>query len=588
MEIILRLGLYLKSVLKKLKMIPPTFKIAVSFFFLLLCTLGCRQEESAQAKFVAFAQQYGENKKSWLINKVRKSSWKIHYGFADNNNCVGVFGSAELAQLTAALTRVTRVWLQALEHRGNIVQSFNYELLDTKDVIFDRGRSYERKFGYGLLGRGKPDLAIIFYCREGRSFAQRKGNPPELHIMQRRGLSKDSMTKQRRYRMTTVLHEIGHGFGLGDTYVDAEGEKARYNISDGGVAKTVGTQPLSVMNQHYLIGIDPDNAEPKIGSDDRAGLNWLYDFHHRKSIRQNNCPEDYVYERSTKGCAPRYPLIFMVRQLGLEAVIKFLRDDPSIDLNQQDGLGNTALHYAANLSAQHGRELYDLLIKHGANDTIKNKSNETARELLADRVSASSKAFIATIFAAARRARQQNTTPQQQQREDLTRAVMYALVRKFFADTSNDVNMQDAIGNTLLHYVAIHGHLKLLPLLLQQDDIDINAQARVNEETALHKAARYGQPEVAAALLNRADIDSSIKDTWGRTALSRALYERFRASNKGKTELAAKIRDVAELIRDHERDTASGTAPPAGMNNSSDNTCGNPASPPMQGERGSG
>ena len=523
-----------------------------ALLLLLLCTLGCMQEEkNAQAKFVALTQQHGTTKKSLLINKVHKSAWKIRYGFSDNKNCSGLFGARARTQLTTSITKSLSVWLQALVLIGNIVQSFSYELKDTKETNTS-GRSYDndRKFSYGLFGYGKPDLAIIFYCRTGRASAQVYENPPELYMFQN-GSPRNRMTPQGLYSITTLLHEIGHAFGLGDTYVDNTRigqEQSRYNQSEGGATLTVGTQPLSVMNSHFLIALS-DSGDLQLGADDHAGINWLYDFHRGRSISKTDCPTDYIYEESTKGCTPRYPLIFMVKQAGLLAMLEFLDDDTST-INQQDQRGNTALHYAANLAAQHGRDMYDLLIQYGAQDTLKNKNGETAQELLEDNTNR----FITTMFAAVRR------LPRQQGilavRND---AFIHMLVKQFLSDTRNDVNMQDKSGTTLLHYAARHGRLQLLQTLLQRHDLDVNAQARLSEETALHKAARHGQPEVAEALLAHVNID--IEDVWGRTALSRAIYAGWQASVKDETKLAARIRKVAALIRDHERGDEPNTEP---------------------------
>ena len=102
-------------------------RITVSIF--ILCVLGCRQEENnAHAKFVAFAQQYGDTRKSVLINKVHKSKWKISYGFADNKKCDGTFDDQRRAQLMASFSQVLQTWLQPLRSKGNIVSGFDYEL----------------------------------------------------------------------------------------------------------------------------------------------------------------------------------------------------------------------------------------------------------------------------------------------------------------------------------------------------------------------------------------------------------------------------------------------------------------------------
>lgn len=48
-------------------------------------------------------------------------------------------------------------------------------------------------------------------------------------------------------------------------------------------------------------------------------------------------------------------------------------DDNTINIDQQDELGNSALHYAAIASTRHGKSIYEKLIEEGADTTLKNK-----------------------------------------------------------------------------------------------------------------------------------------------------------------------------------------------------------------------
>ncbi len=324
----------------------------------ILCISSCKKQEDTQAKFVALAQAHKRNRKGLLINKVRKPEWKIRYGFADNDGCGG--GNKLSNQLTASITEALQTWLQALQHRVNIVQNFSYELANTIEAgLLKKWNKIERVF-YDDTFYSSPNrkfyLAIIFHCKDDLTFARVTKTPIELHIYQ----------KGKNYDKSILLHEIWHAFGLADTYVNFSKNLVRYNTSDGGAKETIGLQPLSVMNLHYLMGIDPDSLELMLGADDHAGLNWLYDFHQRKNVNKDSCPQDYVYEPNTKGCRPRYQLVFATKQAHLPAIDKLLQDDSDTDLNQQDSLGNTALHYAANLAGLYGRELYDFLLSRGA------------------------------------------------------------------------------------------------------------------------------------------------------------------------------------------------------------------------------
>ncbi|CAB4406814.1 unnamed protein product [Rhizophagus irregularis] len=61
-----------------------------------------------------------------------------------------------------------------------------------------------------------------------------------------------------------------------------------------------------------------------------------------------------------------------------------------------------------------------------------------------------------------------------------------------------DINHSDAIGNTALHYAAHFGSLTAAELLLQQPNIKVNLQNKLELDTPLHKAVQYkDDPSVA-------------------------------------------------------------------------------------------
>ena len=353
---------------------------------LLLATLGChldKGESDSETEFVALVQQNALNFfRSVLIRRVHNPDITIDYGFS-NNNCGGLFDDQHQQQIKASVSKSLRVWLAPLADRGEIgntiVDIFKYRYRETeKDNYFGY-----LKFTDHLPDNKEPDLSIIFYCQEGRSFAL----TTNIHMYQwHEQLAEDLVSDRAKYSLKALHHEIGHAFGLGDTYVDSTESSSwekRHNVSDGGDAGTVGKQPLSVMNLHYLLATD-SAGELQLGNDDIAGINWLYDYYvvNKNSRKRDVCPDDYLYEGSTKGCIPKYPLIFAVKQNNYTVVDRILSSDSTIDLDQQDELGNTALHYAASAKGVHGEKIYKYLIDRGADTNLRNKEDKTARELL--------------------------------------------------------------------------------------------------------------------------------------------------------------------------------------------------------------
>ena len=503
----------------------------VIFVMFVMLSTSCRSEEEenvASTKFVPMTQQkaYGIIAPNFLIEKVHNPKIKIVYGFSDNDYCDKQFSNRD-EQLKKSISKALRVWLASLADKDGIVDKFEYRYREThKD-------GEHRKFKYKLRMFGKPDLSIIFYCGLGRSFARIRTHTM-IHMFQYKGVEL-GVSDLKKYSLTTLIHELGHAFGLDDTYItrsEMSSQKGRYNVSDGGDANTVGKQPISVMNQHYLVALD-SAGELQLGEDDTAGMNWLYSYHVAKNIDSSDCPAGYLYEDSTKGCAPRYPLIFAVRQNDFSIVDRLLSDDPTIDIDQQDELGNSALHYAANAQNLHGSELYDYLINKGADSQLKNNKGEIAQDLLSEEkrrkdISDTLLQLLMRQVSSSAVLRQVSYTLQQENGAEIAEKVFYLV----------DINRRspDSSGKTLLHLAIIEKRLDIVKILLALDHLDVNIQSKLSEETALHYAARFGQVEIAKLLLEHRRINTELKDTWGKSPLARALSE-------GQVEVWRAIRD---------------------------------------------
>ena len=366
----------------------------------LVLAISCSfNEEISETYFIAMEQQSSSWRRfliKWdsLIKKVHNSKLTIDYGFSDNDHCQKQFTGQYEQQITDSISKSLTIWLAPLADQGPIVSKFEYRYKKTYPSFINLLRfAIRREFIYPLWGvfGGQPDLAIIFYCQEGRSSHAliTADSYAVIHMYQNPTSTINGVSNLGKYRLTTLLHEIGHAFGLGDTYIDPTREESwgqRYNTSDGGDEITVGTQPISVMSSAYLIALDSVGESRlrfrlQLGHDDIAGMKWLYNYYVAKTIRSHYCPADYHYENSTKGCTPRYPLIFAVKQHNL-IVIKRLLNDQTIDVNQQDEIGNTALHYAANLQKIHSDTIYYYLIGKGADPYIENTNGKTPHDLV--------------------------------------------------------------------------------------------------------------------------------------------------------------------------------------------------------------
>ena len=82
-----------------------------------------------------------------------------------------------------------------------------------------------------------------------------------------------------------------------------------------------------------------------------------------------------------------------------------------------------------------------------------------------------------------------------------------------------DINDRDDKGNSVLHLLAsFDDQLQLTNLVLEFSNVNINLQDFESGWTPLHKSLYYGNIKFARVLLNRDDLDLSLKDREGYVA----------------------------------------------------------------------
>ncbi|PIL31286.1 transporter [Ganoderma sinense ZZ0214-1] len=97
------------------------------------------------------------------------------------------------------------------------------------------------------------------------------------------------------------------------------------------------------------------------------------------------------------------------------------------------------------------------------------------------------------------------------------------MLLEVFDEGGFDINFQDGLGNTALHYAASNGFLDIMEHILEYEGCDVDPQNRIEKATPLHLAVRLEDPEdreaIVASLLD-AGADTKIKDKNGELALS--------------------------------------------------------------------
>ena len=362
-----------------------------------------------------------------LIRRVHKAEWVIGYRYKDN--CLPADRKNGQA-IEEAITTSLRAWLQPVREMNTgkpVVDDFRY-VPDYKIEDVAEIKLY--------------DLRIAFFCDFDKSVAlvvAAEARPPSIHM--HRG---PRVTDQFA---SVLLHEIGHTFGLLDTYLRNIGEEFR--VSRGGLSLTIGHQPSSVMsNLNY-----PKPAPTRISQDDANGIVWLYKFYHENLPLEDCIFPDYELEKSPDGCRPKYPLIFEIKH-GNERLTLFVENT---DVNAKDSDGMTALQHAII------KEYPQLLDKLLAHQDIEVNSQDGG-------------GLTALHYAVLQRNE--------------------SAVKALLAHEGIDVNSQDGNGLMALHRAVLERYGVGVKALLAHKDIDVEVKDK-NGVTPLQLANALNYKELA-------------------------------------------------------------------------------------------
>ena len=366
-----------------------------------------------------------------LIRRVHKDQWVIGYAYAgpEWGEPAGVCppearnnGPAIEETIETAL----RAWLQPVKDLNTgkpVVDDFrfvpNFFIRDAEALIKDENGIYVKDIEAKLQ---LYDLRIYFFCNFEKSAALTRADeaiPPA--ILMRKG------TEVTPRFAGELLHELDHSFGLLDTYIILRREAEELRVSRGGLDRTIGHQPASVMS-----GLNaPHTPVPDwVSQDDANGIVWLYKFYH-ENLRLEDCIfPDYELERSPDGCRPKSPLLFEIKYGNERIATKVIEEDSSTDVNAKDETGSMALHYAAMKGYP---KLVDKLLSHRDIDVnVRDAAGSTA------------------LFWAAKRG-------------------SYGAAERLVKHKAVDVNIRGAGGRAPLKEAETQKHKDIVALLLEQE-----------------------------------------------------------------------------------------------------------------------
>ena len=327
---------------------------------LLLLSLACKKPapEVAEGKFsvppLAYSEHSYNRQFDFLIKRVHEQTWHIAYGFS-SADCKA---SLPIATLQSAVDAALRLWLAPLKKMT--VQSLVNQYTYHERAV--RASGFARSPLRLVVGKLKPHLKIIFYCRPMINHAMpipvhtRRGEYlasdliPSVHLARHE--------KRRDYIVgtpfsgTVLVHELGHAFGFLDTY------PSEHHSNVAQPASIMSSQAFYNKSGANVLAVDDIKGIKWL-------YKYYHQDHEKISSTNKCFFPDYElveHKRGSPACLPKYPLITSLkmayqheRQQNLYATDKHLHNavrtlgythgDPG-KANAQDEDGNTALHHA--------------------------------------------------------------------------------------------------------------------------------------------------------------------------------------------------------------------------------------------------
>ena len=379
-----------------------------------------------------------ETVNSWYQPDKGDAGWLFAYGFDSSCEVFSQTAQPRPEEIQQLISWAARTWLRPIKNATDekIVDNFYYQRFSTvkrtveekRAAKISEKRDVSRLVFPSTVDSDKFHWKFIFYCASRIGLVSHVNTQAEAHINFWMPFAKNEQTAK-----FVTLHEVGHAFGLKDTYHYSGGEE--------------GGQPMSVMSSALFHN---KNGELILGRDDTVGIVYLYQRRHNKNTV---LPEDYKEHWAS---LPSYPAIFEVSQAYHHYIIhgntnliaklkKAFRVQYMISrqrLNARDSKGYAVLHYFVDFG--------HLLVKRQALEKVQKDWLEGFKSVL--------------------------------------------------NESNIDINIQtEPEGNTPLHLATMHGYVPAIKLLLTHKEIDksiVNARGK----TALDYATERKLPEIIALL----------------------------------------------------------------------------------------
>ena len=469
--------------------------VNISLSVLLLSS--CIQEIGSDAKFISRPHRGGPETayRQLYTTDIYRPTWQIAYGYASCTASELAKKRQQQRELLDAVEQAIKLWLKPVFDlyrdypQTPLVENFNFierRAVPEVPAYFEHHHSLQ-------ADDRVYQMQVVFYCEQDFSYAAI--GKQEFHLFEAPYRPIPEEIAETGYDVLALAHEVGHLFGIVHTYIPSELQAiGDHRHSSGSLRQVVGTHPASVMSLFYLLGTD---GKLKLTRDDYLVVQWTHDYYHSGKHRYypkadlvkdpKDCRfpdlkyEEVVDENGkllTRGCVPKYPLHFELKQGHLRVAQRIVAEDPNMNLNlQHPDSGMTAMHYAVLLD---GIDLVSsLLLKRAKVDLITHNDRSTV------------------LHYAALLGRQR-------------------IAELLLTHPDIEVNTKDSRGNSPLHLAALTGQVGIVNTLIKLPNIEINLINNDNN-SPLHLAASTGKNEVVVALLSGAMEVMTALDNRGTT-----------------------------------------------------------------------
>ena len=398
----------------------------------------------------AFLSKHVHHDDTWYQPDPSKShGWLIAYGFSpdckDDPEIEGM--------LTASILRYLKVWLSPIKEIAinPVVDQFYFEKGSTTPKGYFGTHKIVRK-----PNAKKPHLSVVFHCNDENTpnapfhypdegmkvnmFYYRTTSGGIYLDEEKKEYIKTERQKDDGFSMNTLLHELGHSFGLYDTYAMGGG------LKDGQVGSIMAGASY-ISNLYANDEALPLEDRLVLAEDDILGIQYLYRYYHDpEALRKHGCgSEEYVL--AADGCIHKNPVIYILKQAYMQEHLHNNTDFATTILSdliyspvdaKEKATGNSELHYAVLHGAQSSKlkDAWTTSIGEQLSRTCEYKERYNDREVTSTQCRSNDECII---------------------------------------------NAQNNDGDTALHYVARTGYLAAVEKMLACEDISVGIKNNQGE-----------------------------------------------------------------------------------------------------------